>query len=159
MSNYYATKEAIKQVGTAALDASGANTVTAIFGRKARLKRLILVTTVAQTVANATITVAVRDHDDSPSTTIGSFVLPFSGSAIGDKKYVDLVTTDTDGSTSSIDGSLVYEAGDPVEVEPTEELALTSDGGGDAGSYLVFVEYWDQPFTVADGTEVAFVPA
>lgn len=142
----YWTKALFANAGT--LDASGANTVAFAPGEAIDVKRLILVTTVAHTTANATITVAVRDVDNGNSTTIGTFVLPFSGSAADDVQYVELGKPATTGTVAS-DGSTVYSSVDPgglIEVLPGQEIALTSDGGGDAGSYAVYVEYMPKGF-------------
>ena len=66
-------------VGT--LDASGSNTVSLAFGQPVEVKRLILVNTVVHTVANAKLTVGVRDRDDSPTADPSAYTLVPSGSA------------------------------------------------------------------------------
>lgn len=157
---YHAVKDEIANVGAATI--SGTTAVTWAPGRPADVRRLILVTTTAVTVADATLTVSVRDVDDGNSTSYGTFVVPFTGSAADDVQYVDLVTTDTDGSTSAIDGSLVYTAGGMIEVNPGQELVVVSDGGATAGVVQVYVEYQDLGFSgsrVEDATELTFTPA
>lgn len=162
--DYYADK-AIANLGT--LDTSGANTIVFAPGRPADVCRAILVNTVAHTVADAIITVAVRDVDNGNSTTIGTFTLPFTGSAADDVKYVELVFPDSDGEISSIDGSLTFSSespGGPIQVDVGQEISFTSNGGGDAGTYQVYVEYYDQPFQseagrVGNAAELTFTPA
>jgi hypothetical protein len=161
MSGYY-TKDDIANLGT--LDASGANSVVFAPGRPVDVDRVIVVTTVAQTTADATITLGVRDVDNGNSVTKGSFVLPFTGSATDDVKYVNLVKPKTTATTAS-DGSITftgYSPGGFIEVNPGQELFLTSDGGGDAGTYQVYVEYKDQGFSgsrIADAVELTFTAA
>lgn len=144
----------VKFADLSTLDASGANAVQFNPGETVRVKRIILVTTVAQTVADATITVVRRNRDDTPTETLGSFTLPFTGSALDKVYYTELGLAPTTGSTG-VDGSTVYKgyndggivSGVNVDVEslpkldPGEELVLTSNGGGDAGTYHVYVEY------------------
>lgn len=142
----YWTKDHYANVGS--LDASGANSVVYAPGEAIDAIRAILVTTVAQTVANATITVAVRDVDNGNSTTIGTFTLPFSGSAADDVQYADFGKPATTGTVET-DGSTVYSSADPggvIEVLPGQEIVFTSDGGGDAGTYQVYLEYVSKGF-------------
>lgn len=139
------------------LDASGANTVAFAPGQPVDVTRIVLVTTVAHTTADATITVTVRDVDDGNSTTVGTFALAYDGSATDDVQYVN-VAGEQVGPTTASDGSIVYGPNPGViEVNPGQEIALTSDGGGDAGTYQVYVEYFPQGFTgarVAHAVEV-----
>lgn len=153
-------RDKIDNLGT--LDASGANTIVFAPGRQAVVRKIILITTVAQTVANATITVAVRDVDNGNSVTQGTFVMPFATSATDDVAFVKPGQPATAGTTA-VDGSLVFEGYEPgggIVVEPGQELALTSDGGGDAGTYQVYVESIDNPFVEAEADrEITFVAA
>lgn len=130
------------------LDASGANAVQYNPGCPMDVKALVFVTTVAQTVADATLTVVVRDRDNGNSTTIGTLVLPFTGSALDQVRRFKLQLPKTTATTSSIDGSTTY-ASTPgvVEVNPGQEMVITSDGGGDAGTYQVYVEAVKQGFS------------
>jgi hypothetical protein len=130
------------------LDASGANAVQFNPGERAKVKRVILVTTVAQTTADATITVVVRDRDNGNSTTIGTFTLPFTGSATDDVQYAEFGNPSATADTG-VDGSSVYSSVSPgglIEVDPGQEMVFTSDGGGDAGTYHVYVEYIPEGF-------------
>ncbi len=132
----------------ATLDASGANAVQFNPGMTVKVKRLIFITTIAQTTADAVITVVKRNRDDTPTETLGTVTLPFTGSATDDVQYVELGYPDTDGEVGS-DGSTVYSSVSPggmIEMVPGEELVLTSNGGGDAGTYQVYVEYIPEGF-------------
>lgn len=143
------------------LDASGANAVVFAPGRPAIVRKIVTVTTIAQTTADAVITMAVRDVDDGNSTTQGTFTLPFTGSAADDVKFVKPGQPSATGATA-VDGSTVYEGFTPgggIRVEVGQELSLTSNGGGDAGTYQVYVEYIDEGFNEADGTELTFTAA
>lgn len=160
-SSRYFTDALIADLST--LDASGANSVQFNPGQTIRAKRLIFVTTVAHTVADATITVVRRNRDDTPTETLGTFTLPFTGSATDKVYYVELGLAPTTGTTG-VDGSTVYKGyndggasiatGQVVnsDVEslpqfvPGEELVMTSNGGGDAGTYHVYVEYIPEGF-------------
>lgn len=141
MDAFWGKKRILNPAGSS-LDASGTNSID--FGLVATwfLARIKMVTTIAHTVADATITVALRDKDDGNSTTLGTFTLPFSGSATDDIKYVDLIKPLTTATTSSIDGSTTYttENKGPVKVLANQEIVLTSDGGGNAGTYLIYFE-------------------
>lgn len=150
MSSNYMTKDDIANLGT--LDASGANSIVFAPGRPVDVDRIILVTTVAHTVADATITVGVRNVDDTSSVTKGSFVIPFTGSALNKVLAIELVKPKTTATTAA-DGSIYYAGYNPggfIRVDPGQELFLTSDGGGNAGTYQVYIEYKDQGFSGAD---------
>lgn len=153
-------RDKIENLGT--LDASGANTIVYAPGRPVVIRRAILITTVAQTVADAVITVAVRDVDNGNSTSQGTFTIPFTDSAADDVAYVDIGKPATAG-TVAVDGSTVYEGFTPgggVRVEPGQEISFTSDGGGDAGTYQVYLEMTDEGFEVGDADrEITFVAA
>jgi len=144
-SSLFWTKSEFANLST--LDASGSNAVQYEPGQRIKAKRLILVTTVAQTVANATLTVVVRDRDNGNSTTIGTITVPFSGSALDKVLYADFGKPKTTATTGS-DGSATYstDPGGLVEVDPGQEIVITSDGGGDAGTYQVYLEYIPEGF-------------
>lgn len=148
-------KQVLNPAGVS-LDASGANTAVITFGQRVAVSRLVLVTTVAQTVADATITVAVRDVDDGNSTTKGTFTLPFTGSATDDLKYVDLIKPSTSGaagadSVTAVPTTVYTTSGKgPIYIEANQELALTSDGGGNAGTYMIYAEGWPEGNNVKD---------
>lgn len=139
--SFWGAKRTLNPAG-ASLDASGANSIDFGLDSVWWLSTIRLITTVAQTVADATITVALRDKDDGNSTTLGTFVLPYSGSATDDIKYVQMIKPLTSATTSSIDGSTTYsaEGKGPVKVLANQEIVLTSDGGGNAGTYIIYFE-------------------
>ncbi len=132
-------------VGT--LDASGANTVVLAFGQPVAVKRFILVNTIAHTSANAKLTVGVRDRDDSPTANHSAYTLVQSGSAAGDVFTIELAVPDTAAVTSGSDSLDVHNA-TPVllEIDTDEELFITSDGGGDAGSYDIYAQVQELGF-------------
>lgn len=110
------------------------------------VKRIILITTTAYTVANDTVTISVRDNDDSPTETKGSFPMAFTGSAIGDVTKVDLIGLTA--QTTGIDGSLVNFAADGfIEVGPGQELVIVSAGTQTAGAAFVWIEFEKQGFS------------
>lgn len=136
------------------LDTSGANAIVFAPGQPVHVKRVIFVTTVAHTVANATISVAVRDVDNGNSVAIGSFVVPYSGSAADDVGFANIAANQTGPTTLSgngISAPVWYDGGaGDVLVVPGQEISLTSDGGGDAGTYQVYFEYVPTGFKEAD---------
>lgn len=150
----YFTDKPAHLLGT--LDASGANSLSWAPGKPVDIENLIFLTTIAQTVADATITVGVRDIDDGNSTTRGTFALPFSGSATDQVRRVRLAaprTTPIEYVASQPAGAgfgvtEVMRSGEGLlKVNPGQEIFVTSNGGGDAGSYLVYAEYFAQPFS------------
>lgn len=154
MSSNYMTKDDIVNLGT--LDVSGANSIVFAPGRPVDVARLIFVTTVAKTVATSAITVGVRNVDDTSSVTKGSFTMPLS--AINTVKAVPLVKPATTPGTGS-DGSVTnkgYSPGGFLQVNPGQELFITSGGAGTGGTFQVYVEYKDQGFS---GARVAAVAA
>ena len=142
----YWGKEKTMLVGT--LDASGSNTVSLAFGQPVEVKRLILVNTVVHTVANAKLTVGVRDRDDSPTADHRAYTLVQSGSAKGDVFTIELGPPDT-AATVAVDG-LDTHAATPIllAIDTDEELFITSDGGGDAGSYDIYAQVQELGFHV-----------
>jgi len=141
-------------VGT--LDASGSNTVDMRFGQPVDVKRLILVNTIPHTAADAKLTVGVRDEDDTPSADHTAYTLVQSGSAAGDVFTIELGVPDTD-AVVAVDG-LDTHAATPIllAVDSNEELFITSDGGGDAGSYTIYAVVQELGFHLgAANTNVA----
>ncbi len=133
-------------VGT--LDASGANTISLAFGQPVDVKRLILVNTIAHTSANAKLTVGVRDRDDSPTASHSAYTLVQSGSAAGDVFTIELAVPDT-AAVVAVDG-LDTHAATPITlaIDTDEELFITSDGGGNAGSYDIYAQVQELGFHV-----------
>lgn len=158
MSTYW-TKERIDDVGAL----TDAGTLVWAPGAPVDVFRLILVTTTAYTVANDTVTVSVRNVDDSSSVTKGTFVIPFTGSALNKVMHVVVDKSDAAGVVSAIDGSLVFTAGEGViEVNPGQELVIVDGGQQTAGASRLYVEYVQQGFSgsrVQAAQELAFVSA
>lgn len=152
-------RDKITEVGVS-LDASGANTAIVMApGRRAYVRRLILVTSIAQTSALATLTVGVRNVDDTTSTTYGTFTVPLTGSALNDVAICDLATGPTT-YTTAVDSSSTLAGGAMIRVKPGQEMFVTSDGGGNAGTYIIYAEYYDDAFVTADFTRrQTFTPA
>lgn len=107
------------------------------------VKRIILITTTAYTVANDTVTVLRRDNDDTPSETLGTFPIAFTGSVIGDVTFVDPIGLTA--QSTGLDGSIVNVAADGfIELSPGQELVFVSAGTQTAGACNVYVEYIKQ---------------
>jgi hypothetical protein len=127
------------------------------------IKRIILRTTTAYTVADDTVTVIVRDNDDTPTATKGTFVMAFTGSTIGDITEVVLDSSNP-VATVAADGSL-YSAPGPglLRLEPGQELVLTDGGTQTAGASQVYIEFVKQGFGASSDTNplkaAAYTPA
>lgn len=162
MSSFWTDKRVLNGAGTSG-DLSTVITIAHNMASTWWLCRIRLVTTVAHTTVNAVITVTLRDQDDANSTTLGTFTLPFTGSATDDVKFVDFIKPATTGTVSTIDGSTVFTAvgKGPVKVLPNQEIALTSDGGGATGTYNVFFEGVDEGLNnlYPLGSELTFTAA
>lgn len=161
MSALWDNKEALNRAGVS-LDASGANTAVVAIGHPAAVSRVVFVNTIAHTVADAVITFGYRNVDDTPSVTLGTFTLPFTGSATDDIKFIDIMLPLATGTVSSIDGSTVYTTAGkgPVYLEANDEMFFTSDGGGNAGTYLIYLQGWLEPFNEeVVGTELTVTAA
>lgn len=155
--------------GALAQDLSTAITVALACGKRVAVSRIRLVTTVAQTTALANITVFRRKADGTGSVTLGTFVLPLTGSVVNQVQFVNLIEPSTTGaagadSTASLP-TLVYTTTNkgPVYLEADDVIGITSDAGGATGTYNVYFEGWDEGFneknTTKVATELAFVAA
>lgn len=136
-------------------------------GTPAWIKKLVLICTVASTVAPSIVTLGIRNVDDTSSVTLGTFSIP-AGIALNNVRFVDLIKPKTAAVVSTIDGSTTY-FGSPgmPKIKPGQELFATTDGAGTGGSFNVHVNYMPDGFneraTVAEQgyapTELAFTPA
>jgi hypothetical protein len=116
------------------------------------IKRIVLRTTTAYTVADDTVTVIVRDNDDTPTATKGSFVMAFTSSAIGDVTEVVLDSANP-AATVAADGSLYSKPGPGfIELLPGQEFVLTDGGTQTAGASQVYIEFVKQGFGQSDST-------
>lgn len=155
MSTYFATDDRI----TDAIDFDFAEAVTAVYapGRPIDVKRIVLVIKEASNGAE-TITVAVRNVDDTSSTTIGTFAIP-SGAALNAvyKAELALVNTAVTGSDASQPAEVTtgrvlgIQTNQPgvIEVNPGQEISVTSTGGtattGQANVYFEYVAMGNNP--------------
>ena len=104
------------------------------------LRRIYGIVTTATTVGSSTVTLALRDTDDTPTANIGSFVVP-SGLAIGAVVYADVGARQT-GPTTATDGSTVFDGGDgEIKAVPGQEWVLTPTANGGAGAVNFYLEY------------------
>jgi hypothetical protein len=159
-SSYRGYWGAYKTESLGNLVVSGANTVALAFGQPVDVKRLILVTTVAVTVANAKLTIGVRKRDDTSSVSHSAYTVPFTGSAINDVQYIELPEPDT-AAVVAVDGLDTHAATPNIlEIDSDEELFVTSDGGATAGAcdiYAMVQEQGFQPASARSGTAVKLV--
>ncbi len=147
---------AYKTIPIGSIDASESNTTAFQFGQPVDVKRIIFVTTQAQTVADAKITVGVRDLDGSPSESHSAYTLAFTGSAIGDVQTAELAVPDT-AAVVAVDG-LDTHAATPITlaVDSDRELFILTDAGGDAGIYDLYAQVQELGFHLgAANTNVA----
>jgi len=159
MSNYF-TKDQYLDIG--ALTDGG----TLVYNPPVPIdvKRIILRTTTAYTVANDTVTVNVMDIDGSPTATKGTFVIAFSGSTIGDLVQVDLKPASIVAATTAADGSLYSKPGPGfIRVLPGQSLQIVDGGQQTAGASQAYIEFEKQGFGESDPTNAykssTYVPA
>ena len=148
-STFHGFWGAYKVMSVGNLDAAETVTVSLAFGQPVAVKRLIFVTTEVATVADAKLTVGVRDRDDSPSVNHTAYTMPFSGSALGDVFVAELAEPDTAADATGSDSLDVFSA-TPIllEIDVDEELFITSDGGGNAGKYDVYAQVQELGFHI-----------
>lgn len=148
MSAYWGTED----LQSPALDFDFAESVTVAFapGQPIDVKSIVLV---IKEVGNGaeTITVAVRNVDDSSSTTLGTFAIPNPAPINGVFRIsianVKTAVTGTDASqvadvtTGRVLGIQENQPG-VAEVDPGQEIVLTSTGGtATTGQAWAFFEY------------------
>jgi hypothetical protein len=127
------------------LTISGANTVVWAPGVPVDVKRLVFVVTTATTVATSLLTVGKRNVDDTSSVVHDTYTFPIA--AINGVYEALLGEPDTAAATG-LDGSEVHTAAPLLlEIEPGEELFITSDGGATAGVVECYVQYQRQGAT------------
>lgn len=134
----YYDKDLVQLVGAL----TDAGNVVFAPGEAVHVKRLIHVTTTAYTVANDTVTIARRNVDNTSSTNIMSYVIPFTGSVLNKVMFAN-VREPPLVATTGIDGSVVYlntGAGHLI-LYPGQELVITDGGQQTAGASAVYIEY------------------
>lgn len=147
--------------GALAQDLSTVITVALAAGKRVAVSRIRFVTTVAQTVALATLTVFKRKADGTGSTTLGTAVLPLTGSVVNQVQYINLIKPSLTGaagadSTTALPTTVYTTTGKgPVYLEADEVIGITSDGGGSTGTYNVYFEGWDDQFNEKNATKAA----
>ena len=136
-----------KTVLVGSLTVSGSNTVAIAFGGPVAVKRLILVTTTALPVADSKLTVGARKQDDTSSTDHSAYTATFSGSAINDVKEILLGVPDTAADATGSDSLDVFSA-TPVllEIDSSQEIHITSDGGSTAGAVVIYAQVQELGF-------------
>lgn len=140
------------------IDFDFAESVTGVFapGRPINVRRLVLVIKEASNGAE-TITVGVRNKDDTSSVTKGTFPIP-SGAVLNAVYKVDIAASYTAAQTGDgggisqpatvTTGRVVgYQTSLPgeIQVNPGQELFFTSTGGtATTGQADVYVEYREE---------------
>ena len=159
MSNYF-TKDQYLDIGAMAKAA----TVTYSPPVAIDVKRIIVRTTTAYTVANTIVTVNVMDIDGSPTATKGTFTIPFTGSTIGDVSWVDLKSANP-AATTAADGSLYSKPGPSfITVLPGQSLQIVDAGSQTAGASQLYIEFEKLGYNPNAGTTnatktIAYTPA
>lgn len=152
MSAYFATDDRVALVAAAYDFADSTAAVAYAPGKPIDVKRAVGVITEAS-AGSSVVTVAVRNIDDTGSTTIGTFTVP-AGLALNSVFAVELAGVDPDAvieasggisqpaevTTGRVNG---YQSNQPgvIEVNPGQEISFTSDGGGTAGIANLYIEY------------------
>lgn len=129
---------------------NGANTVSYDFGVPVEILRVILVYTTGNTTAKNTVTAQRRPVAGTAASqvTLGTFDTTVT-TAAGAIDYLDvgIAKTATTATTSGASGiSTINYGEDKWTIEPGQDFALVSDGGGTAGVCDVFVEYVYKPW-------------
>jgi len=145
-------------VGT--LTTTGTTKAVLSFGQPVDVKRFILVTTTAVTIADGKITVGKQGIGAVAPSSHSAYTLPFTGSAVLDVKEILVGVPDT-AAVVAVDG-LDTHAATPnlLEIDVDEELFIVSDGVPTAGIVEVWVQVQERGFHLADartGPAVALV--
>lgn len=151
MSAYFATDDRVALVAAAYDFADSTAPVALAPGKPIDVKRVVGVITEAS-AGTSVVTVAVRNVDDTGSTTIGTFSVPAS-LALNSVFVVEIAGVDPDPVVVTGEVSqpadvttgrvLGYQTNLPgvIEVNVGQEISFTSDGGGTAGIANLYVEY------------------
>lgn len=151
MSAEFATTTVVELVAATYDFADSTTPVTFAPGAPADVMRIIGVITEAST-GTSVVTVAVRNVDDTSSTTIGTFTVP-AGLALNSVFSIDIAGVKTAAVVPTGEASQVaqvttgrvlgYQTNQPgvIEVNPGQEMSFTSDAGGSAGMANLFVQY------------------
>ena len=142
---------ATKTISVGSIDAAESNTTVFTFGQPVDIKRLIFVTTQAQTAAAAKLTIGVRDLDGSPTESHSAYTMAFTGSTVGDVQVAELAEPDT-AAVVAVDG-LDTHAATPTTllVASNRELFILTDAGGNAGIYDIYAVVQELGFHVGAG--------
>lgn len=141
----YYEKARTVQVGSLTL--SGANTVAWQPGEPVDIRRVVFVVTTAASGSNATLTIGSRKADGSNAVQHSQFVFATASGAVNSVHYY-VVGEATDTGTTAVDGSTTYAAAPGLlEIDPGEEVYISSNGAPTAGVVDVYIDYIPQPFT------------
>ena len=152
MSGVYTYEDRIDLVAATYDFADSTTPVVFQPGRPINVRRIVGVITEAS-AGSSVVTVAVRNVDDTSSTTIGTFTVPaslalntvfkvdvaaaYSALQTGDGGGISQPATVTMGRVVGRQTSLPGE----VKVNPGQEISFTSDVGGSAGMANLYIEY------------------
>lgn len=159
MSNYF-TKDQFLDIGSLTKGGTIAYSPPVAMD----VKRIVLRTTTAYTVANDIVTVNVMDIDGSPTATKGTFTVPFASSTIGDISNVDLKSANP-APTVAVDNSLYSKPGPGfVSLLPGQSLQIVDGNQQTAGVAQVYIEFEKQGWTPNVGLtnttkNIAYTPA
>lgn len=166
MSAAFATDDRVSLVAAAYDFADSTTPVVFQPGKPAAVKRVVGVITEAS-AGTSVVTVAVRNVDDTGSTTIGTITIPASLAlnAVFKIELAGVKTTAVTPTGEHSQSSLVtmgrvdgYQTNLPGEIEVAvgQELSFTSDAGGSAGMANWYVEYREDGNTFPAGvTDIA----
>lgn len=158
MSSYFTTRRVVN-IGAATL--TGTTAVAFSAGIPIDVQNFTFVASTAVSVAS-TVTVAVRNVDDSSSVTIGTITIPIL--ALNEVARVGIVQP-KETVTVGVDGSKIYKGynpGGPLQVNPGQELVLTPVANGGTGVVVAYADFYEQGFSgsrVEDAKVATFVAA
>ena len=171
MSGVYTYEDRVSFVGL--LDVDGTTPVTFAPGRPINIRRVILVVATETLQAVSTVTVAVRNVDDTSSVTKGTFITPASG-ALNTVFKVDVANVKTAATiydswgisqpatvtTGRVNGVQANTPGE-IQVNPGQEISFTADGVPTQGMLNLYIEYSEMGNnpTRYNATDIAFTAA
>lgn len=172
MSAYWGTEDESAYVGSLQLGAGTTAVVWPGVGRPVDIKRIVLAMTAAQATAGSVVTIARRTVDNNNSVNVGTFTTP-AVMAVNGVFHVDVGVTSTTTTTvysqpvEVLGRTNVMYQSEPglIELNPGQELVLTSDGAGDTGvadAYIEFVVQGNNPLRSGNGaypTKITYVSA